>query len=113
MVKQKKKVTKKRKVAKKPVKKQKKTLKKKIVKKKKVNSALILSADWCPYCQKAKMLLLKNKIPFVNVDIEKNNIGSKDIQLLTNQMSIPQIYLNGKHIGGYTDLAKKLKVKTN
>ena len=109
MVKQKKKVTKKRKVVKKPVKKQ----KKKIVKKKKVNSALILSASWCPYCQRAKLLLSKKKIPFVNVDVEKNNIDSDDILLLTGKPSIPQIYLNGKHIGGYTDLAKKLKVKTN
>ena len=111
MVKQKKKVVRKKKVSKKPVKK----TKKKIVRKKKTtySSALILSADWCPYCKKAKMLLVKNKIPFVNVDIEKNNIDSKDIQLLTNQTSIPQIYLNGKHIGGFTDLAKKLKVKLN
>ena len=109
MVKQKKKVTKKRKVVKKPVKKQ----KKKTVKKKTINSALILSADWCPYCKKAKMLLVKNKIPYVNIDIEKNNIEPGDIKILTNQTSIPQIYLNGKHIGGYTDLAKKLKVKTN
>ena len=109
MVKQKKKVIRKKKVSKKPVKK----TKKKIVRKKKTtnSSALILSADWCPYCQKAKMLLVKNKIPYVNVDIEKSHIGPKDIKILTNQTSIPQIYLDGKYIGGYTDLAKKLKVK--
>ena len=66
---------------------------------------------WCPYCQKAKMLLSKKKIKFVNVDIEKNNIGSEDINMLTGKTSIPQIYLNGKYLGGYTDLVKKLKVK--
>lgn len=107
MVKQKKKVIKKRKVAKKQTKKP----KKKIIKKKKHQSALIISAEWCPYCQKAKMLLSKKKIKFLNVDIEKNNIGSEDINMLTGKTSIPQIYLNGKYIGGYTDLAKKLKVK--
>ena len=106
MVKQKKKV-----VKKKVIKKQTKKPKKKTVKKKTINSALILSADWCPYCKKAKMLLVKNKIPYVNIDIEKNNIEPRDIKILTNHTSIPQIYLNGKHIGGYTDLAKKLKVK--
>lgn len=108
MVKEKKKVLRKRKVIKKPIKKTKKKL---VKKRNNFKSALILSADWCPYCQKAKILLSKKKIPFVNIDIEKNDIGPKEIQVLTNKMSIPQIYLDGKHIGGYTDLAKKLKVK--
>ena len=106
MVKQKKNL--KKKVTKKP---KKKVIKK--TKKKSLNSALIITADWCPYCKKAKMLLVKNKIPYVNIDIEKNDITPNDIKILTNQMSIPQIYLNGKHIGGYTDLAKKLKAKIN
>jgi glutaredoxin len=60
----------------------------------------------CTYCDQAKNLL-ENK----NLSYEERKIGDgwtrEDLlELLPNARSVPQIFVNDNHIGGYDDLVK-------
>ena len=66
----------------------------------------IYSKDYCPYCRSAK-ILFKNK----GVDIEEIDLSDRPeefdrLRQQTGLMTVPQIFINGKLIGGYTDAAE-------
>ena len=71
---------------------------------------VIFGMEECPWCQKAKQLLKKQKAVFVPVGPEHR----AELKRLTGKTSIPQIYRDGKLLGGYTDtvaLLEKEKVR--
>ena len=66
--------------------------------------AIVWSKPACGYCVKAKNLL-KNK----GIEYEERNIAEGwDVQDLLKQVptarTMPQIFINSEHIGGYQDL---------
>ncbi|WFD32735.1 hypothetical protein MSPP1_003786 [Malassezia sp. CBS 17886] len=72
----------------------------------------MFSKSFCPYCSRAKELfshlnLSGDKIKIL--DLDKTPEGS-DIQdyLLekTGQRTVPNIFIDGQHIGGYDDLVQ-------
>lgn len=75
-----------------------------------MTKAVIYTVDYCPYCIKAKKLLNEKKIEFEDHDITANEVeGRKKLGEMINsesRVSVPQIFINGKHIGGYSDLKK-------
>jgi len=84
----------------------------------------IFSKSTCFYCDQAKNLLDKSKLEysFIDLDISKkcpNDDCSKITKALisfTRFKTVPQIFINGVFIGGFTDLNKlifdgKLNVK--
>ena len=76
-------------------------------------NVILYGTSWCPYCKKAKLLLRKHKIKFLNVDIEEAGISKSELAVLSDGgTTIPQIIINGKPIGGFTELSKRLKVKS-
>jgi glutaredoxin len=71
--------------------------------------AVVWSKPACPYCVKAKNLL-KNK----GIEYEEKNIAEgyniQDLlELVPNAKTMPQIWLDGEHLGGYDQLEAKLK----
>jgi len=62
----------------------------------------------CPYCIKAKEQLELNGIPYEYVDLE---IINKTAAEVTGRevSTVPQIYIEGRYIGGYDDLMTELK----
>jgi ribonucleoside-diphosphate reductase alpha chain len=67
------------------------------------NAALVVTKPDCPWCVKAKELLTDNG--YVIQETDRSNIADSDWPYTT----VPQIWLNGKHIeGGYEGLAKLL-----
>lgn len=69
----------------------------------------VFSKTWCPFSQKAKKLLDDSNIPYHTVEIDLQPNGA-DIQQaladLTGQKTVPNIFINNTHIGGYVDLRK-------
>ena len=68
----------------------------------------IYTLDYCPFCKKAKAFFDEKNIPYVeyklngNEDEEFRKLQKKfDIK---NEVTVPQIIINGKRIGGYSDL---------
>ena len=78
--------------------------------------AIVWSKTMCPYCVSAKSLLQQK-----GYEIEERVIGNgfTKEQLLESvpmARTVPQIFLDGEHIGGYDDLVKyfeKNVVKTS
>ena len=52
----------------------------------------------------AKRLLQEQGIEFEEIDIEVLNISREQLQKITGNLSVPQIVINEKPIGGYEDL---------
>ena len=64
----------------------------------------IYTTSWCPSCVSAKNLLAELNIDFEEINIEEENISRKDLQEISGKYTVPQIIINNKCIGGYTQL---------
>ena len=64
----------------------------------------IYTRDHCPYCDHAKALCERLNLPYEEIHLE---IGSTEMQALiakNKHMTMPQIFIENKFIGGYDDL---------
>jgi len=66
----------------------------------------IYTVNYCPYSKKAKAILDNNGIPYKEIDITGNEpeMRAKLAQMTGGQQTVPQIFVNGKYIGGCTEL---------
>jgi len=71
--------------------------------------AVVWSKYHCPYCDKAKALLQMKGIQFEEKKIGDGYTKEELLEAVPNARTVPQIFLDGKLIGGYTDLEKYLK----
>jgi glutaredoxin 3 len=66
----------------------------------------IYSTAGCPYCERAKRLLDKKGAPYTEFRIDKER-GLRDEMISRSQRTtVPQVFIDGKHIGGFDDLAE-------
>ena len=65
----------------------------------------IYTGPMCNYCEAAKRLLTRNNATFNEIDIGKVN-GAMDemIKKANGKRTIPQIFFDDKHIGGYDEV---------
>ncbi|MAW34816.1 MAG: glutaredoxin 3 [Gammaproteobacteria bacterium] len=67
--------------------------------------AKIYSTKICPYCVRAKMLLEKRNIKYIEYKVDEDSEKYMEmLELSGGRQSVPQIFLDEKHIGGYDDL---------
>lgn len=65
----------------------------------------IFSSPQCNYCAKAKALLDSKGFAYEELDIANDKRHQEDLmQRLPRSGSIPQIFIDGEHIGGWEDL---------
>ncbi len=60
----------------------------------------------CPYCSRARSLLLAKGVEIEEIDISLG--GPKRAEMLARsngRSTVPQVFIDGKHIGGSDDLA--------
>ena len=61
---------------------------------------------YCPYCTRARALLQRKGVAYVDIDIaEEPTRRDEMIRRAQGRSTVPQIFINGEHIGGYDDLA--------
>ena len=67
---------------------------------------LIFTKYRCSYCDRAKTLIEQKGFEYESINIEEEN--NIEILLKKNKYArtMPQIFINDKLIGGYTDLVK-------
>ena len=65
----------------------------------------IYTGPMCNFCEAAKRLLSRNNVVFSEIDISKVD-GAKDemIKKSNGRKTIPQIFFNDQHIGGYDEV---------
>jgi glutaredoxin 3 len=60
---------------------------------------------YCPYCSRARALLHRKGIRFVDIDIAEEPARRDEmIRRANGHRTVPQIFINGEHIGGCDDL---------
>lgn len=73
-----------------------------------MTEVVIYSKTVCPYCVKAKILLDKKSKEFgfeVNeIKVTTDELRQEVIEKSDGRMTVPQIFINGIHIGGSDDL---------
>jgi glutaredoxin 3 len=63
------------------------------------------STMWCPYCAHARALLERKGVAFTEIDLMEEP-GRRDemIRRAGGRTTVPQIFINGEHIGGCDDM---------
>lgn len=69
---------------------------------------IIWTKDNCIFCTKAKELLVSTGVVFEERHVAPGSKWTREMLLeeIPTAKTYPQIYLYGKYVGGYTELAK-------
>ena len=63
------------------------------------------SGPLCNFCEAAKRLFLRNNLEFEEIDISsKDGLRDEMINKSNGKRTIPQIFFDDYHVGGYTEL---------
>ena len=66
----------------------------------------IYTTMFCPYCARAKALLQKKGASYIEYDIEAETaLREEMIRRAGGRSTVPQIFIDGAHIGGSDELA--------
>ena len=66
----------------------------------------LYTTRWCPYCTRARMLLRRKGVAFVDIDVDE--VPGRRVEMVRRaggRTSVPQIFIDGEHIGGSDELA--------
>ena len=65
----------------------------------------IYTKGWCSYCARAKRLLTEKGVDFVDHDLDATPaLRAEMIDRSGGGTTVPQIFINGRHVGGSDDL---------
>ncbi|MDR0781865.1 MAG: glutaredoxin 3 [Pseudomonadales bacterium] len=65
----------------------------------------IYTKDWCAYCQSAKQLLQRLGYVYTEYDVTHDeSLLRAMLERAPGRRTVPQIFIDGRGIGGYTDL---------
>jgi glutaredoxin 3 len=59
----------------------------------------------CAHCVRAKLLLHRRDIPFVEIDVSGDHEKRAWLVRATGRRTVPQIFIGGRSIGGAAELA--------
>ena len=65
----------------------------------------IYTTPWCGYCARAKALLEQKGAAFEETDVMEDAVKRTEMRERSRRTTVPQIFINGKHIGGSDELA--------
>jgi len=71
--------------------------------------AIVWSKYHCPYCDKAKALLSMKGVEFEERKIGDGYTKEELLEAAPNARTVPQIFIDNKLIGGYTELERYFK----
>ena len=66
---------------------------------------IVFSSPFCGYCAAAKRLLMNKDADFIEINILGSPRRRQEMIELSGLRSVPQIFVGGQHIGGYTELS--------
>ena len=59
---------------------------------------------FCPFCVKAKMLLKNKGVKSIDIPAAMDRNKRKEMNERSGRNTFPQIFIDGKHIGGCDDI---------
>ena len=70
-----------------------------------MQTVTMYTGAFCPYCTMAKKLLHSLSVAEINeIRVDRSPEAFAEMQQLSGQRSIPQIFIGDTHVGGFTDL---------
>lgn len=69
----------------------------------KPDQVAILTREGCSFCARAKALLTERGYDFVEIPLE-HKARSRAVGAITGRGTVPQVFVNGRHIGGWEEL---------
>ena len=70
-----------------------------------MKNIIMYTGPMCNFCEAAKRLFSRNNIKFKEIDIStKDGLRDEMIKKSNGKRTIPQIFFDDKHIGGYVEL---------
>lgn len=75
-----------------------------------MTDVVLYTKDWCGYCHAAKSLLKQLGYKYTDLDVTHDAALYQEMrQKAKGRSTVPQIFINGESIGGYTDLRELLR----
>jgi glutaredoxin 3 len=74
------------------------------------NKVVLISATYCTFCVKLKMLLIEMGERFVSLEIDIIPNGRAlfaEVSNRTQVHTVPQVFVKGKYLGGYDEIMDK------
>ncbi|KAJ5615605.1 hypothetical protein N7537_000719 [Penicillium hordei] len=78
------------------------------------NAVVVFSKSYCPYCDSSKKLLDGLNANYTALELDQDAEGDaiqSALAEITGQRTVPNIFINKKHIGGNSDLQGKKDLK--
>lgn len=70
-----------------------------------MSNIVVYTKNWCGYCRAAKNLLQELGQQFQEIDVTTDVVAYKEmVKLAEGRNTVPQIFVDGVGIGGYSDL---------
>ncbi len=71
-----------------------------------VSDIEVYSSLWCPFCSRAKALLDRKGVAYREIDVDRDpNLRQQMMHRAGGRRTVPQIFIDGRHVGGSDDLA--------
>ncbi|MEZ5455007.1 MAG: glutaredoxin 3 [Lysobacteraceae bacterium] len=64
----------------------------------------IYLTDFCPYCVSAKRFLQERGQTWQEIRVDLDPEARTEMRALSKRTSVPQIFINGTHVGGFDDM---------
>jgi len=70
-----------------------------------MKNIIMYTGPFCSFCEAAKRLFKRNNLNFEEIDISmEESLRDEMIKKSNGKRTIPQIFFDDKHIGGYVEL---------
>ena len=70
--------------------------------------AIVWSKDQCPFCVQAKALLESRGIEYEERNVSQNWTKEQLLEAVPTARTLPQIFLDDAHVGGFNELKQRL-----
>lgn len=71
----------------------------------KAATVVMYATRYCPYCIRARQLLQAKSISIKEIDVDSDPTLWQTMTERSGRETVPQIFIDGLHIGGYDDMA--------
>ena len=65
----------------------------------------VYTTSYCFYCTRAKQLLARKGVAFTEIDVTGDDERRAWLVETTGRRTVPQIFIAGRPVGGYDDIA--------
>ncbi|KAJ6441311.1 glutaredoxin Grx1 [Purpureocillium lavendulum] len=76
------------------------------------NAVIVFSKSYCPYCRATKQTLSSLDAEYKAIELDNESDGSDlqdALEQITGQRTVPNVFIDHKHIGGNSDVQALLK----